>query len=237
MSIVAETATLAHGFTMADVERAARRATGASGTGATMMSSSDRFEAAWFGIIEYLYDNDEFEIEPTHQYLVGVGVGAVRNLAEKAYQHRGIDRHASEVRPSFAKFWVRPGGAHEDFTDRLVERLALPQILSLLTADEYEALSALAVYEKEEYAADAIRISTYLLRARIKRARAKITANWYAPDHPPTQKHDYLQACKHGHPREAGWVRGQRCRKCTRSGNSRSYYKHKRPSATGEDSD
>lgn len=219
MSMVAETATLAHGFTMADVEALTRTASWGSTRG-RMLDASDRWDYAWHAIVEHLYTTEQ---RPTNVELVRVGMNALQAVVAENLHHHGSNLHTFEVGPQFGKYWLPVAGTGEDFTDRLIERMALPQVLGQLTAGEYEAIAALAVHGSQPAAADALGITISAMSMRLRTARQRILTVWLEGETPPrVRKADLEKVCRNGHDRathsdkdeQGNW----RCRRCQRNG-------------------
>ncbi len=223
MSLVAETATLVHGFTMADLDRIARAASRLRHY-IRSVDENDRYECAWHAAAERLYSSVE---PPRYMDLVLAGLTAIQKEVGAHLRHHGIDRNTWEPAPRFTLYWDastvdRPGRWPEDFTDHVTERMALPQVLGLLTAMEYEAVSALAAHGSQVAAASAVGVSPHVFQQRIGRARRRIAEAWLAPDQPRQRR---ANACLSGHDRaehgfmdEHGrWV----CRTCKRNSHRR----------------
>ena len=83
---VAEVATVAWDYTMADLEAFARKA--ARLANAPVMSREDAADTAWHGIVEALYTATE---KPTPHQLIGAGVTIVQRERRDWYRHHGVD--------------------------------------------------------------------------------------------------------------------------------------------------
>lgn len=198
MSTVAETATLVHGFTMADVERAAHIA---ANQAVRLMPYWDRYDLAWSGVVEHLYSATE---APTRRELINHGLEAVNSETLSHLQQHGM-RSSSPREPNqrgahFDKYW-RKVSEVEDFTDKITERLALPQVLGQLTAIEYQVVAALAAHGNQADAIAALGISRAHFQRNLRSARATVTALWVAPETPrglgPGSQAKGL--CRYGH--------------------------------------
>lgn len=222
MTAVAETATLVHGYTMADVDRAAAKAA-ASNSSRSPLPWEDRYEAAWMGIVEALYSATAHVDFPA---LVLVGLKAVSDESHayrQAHGMAGASKRDGVPSVSFSKYWSTRG-SDRDFTDDIAERLAIPAVLSLLTADEYQAIAALAAHGTQERAARALGMHPLKLHARVKSARHRIIQAWLAPETPrdTSIRSRDSDTCRYGHSRaEHSFVRpndgGIRCRICERN--------------------
>lgn len=218
---VAETATLVHGFTMADLDKAAKKAA-ATNSSFSLLQWEDRYDAAWMAIVESLYAAIE---RPTFRELVLVGLKAV---SSENHAHRsthglgGAHRRDGDVSPSFKTYWTRRGDS--DFTDAIAERLALRTVLGLLDGRQYEVIVALAVHGTQEKAAQALGIHPLTVNRRVKAARRIMIDAWFAPETPPDTsiRSRDAETCRYGHSRaEHSFVRpndgGIRCRVCERN--------------------
>lgn len=227
MTAVAEVATLAWGYTLDDVNRLARQAASATRSRGGTAFGQDRYEEAWCGIVEKLYEATE---HPERRDLFVAGYEAVSaqwTQHMQSHQARWVNGEPI-TGPNFEKYW-RPitSASDDDFTDRVAERLALPQLLSLLTDLEYEALMAKSVHDKPEDAARALGIDRTTLYRRVKSAREKILTAWYAPETP--HEHKVGETCGSGHSRAEHGIQYVRkdgsltwhCRICKRNNKRR----------------
>ncbi|WP_300399880.1 hypothetical protein [Nocardioides sp.] len=198
MSIVAETATLAHGYTMAHIENIAWKAAHRE----RWLDPEEAHDAAWHAIVMRLYDGDE--APPTSLELYTTGLRATQIAVRQHNRAHGYGEELGGQRPSFGKYWLPVSGPKSDFTDSLCERMALPQVLSVLTPTEYEAIATLAVHETPAAAAAALRISTNTFYERVRRARLAARAAWFDLESPPDRsikRTDGTEQCRSGHPR------------------------------------
>jgi hypothetical protein len=224
---VAETATLAHGYTMAEIDRLSDVAVAMAGRmyRGTMLDATDRKEAAWFGIVDMLYSATSY---PDGYTLIQAGTAAIRTETNQAFRHGGVDKNSGADAANFAKYWLpvtRPSG---DFTDGIVERMALPPVLGVLTAPEYEAIAALATYGSQKAGAEALGIQAGAFSGRIQRARRRIVEVWLEHETPANtaRRSTSDEQCAYGHDRaehgykdpKKGWWR---CRVCVRNGQRR----------------
>lgn len=197
---VGEIATLAWGYTMADVDRLARRcASGTMSFGASMIPVVDRREDAWFGIVERLYSCMEHPAVPE---LLEAGRNAISRSLGAHEHHHGLKWTDAGYAPArnFTKYWNAAAGTHDDdFTDRVAERLALPQVLFLLTPREYEVLSVKAAAPDDATAIEVLGISRKNFYLHLRNARAKILEAWLAPETPLKKIAQGGDKCQSGH--------------------------------------
>lgn len=222
MSATSETATLVHGYTMAEVDRLADVACAMSArvNRGTMLDREDRKDAAWHAIVELLYSCAEY---PDGYTLIKAGSAAVNRETNDAYRHLGITRHHEDA-AKFTKYWLPVITPAADFAEHLVERLALPQVLGELTPLEYETLITLAAHGNQVDAAAALGIKPAAFSQRIQSARRRIVRVWLEHETPVgagPRRSTSAQECSAGHSREQhgyknskGWWR---CRVCVRN--------------------
>ncbi len=223
-TLVAQTAEVRWGYTMDDIDRLARRVYNRTRSN-YLFDQSDRYSAAWFGIVEHLFESVEL---PTPADLIQAGtrrVGDESRLNQSFYGYRA-DMPNKEA-PRFVTYWRR--GGQSDFTDRIAEREALPKVLAVLNTTLYEAIVTLAAFDNMSDAARALGISDKAFEHRIKRARAALISAWFAPEHPPVKGNGYGDTCRAGHSRAEHSYKNARganvCRECMRVARRRSYYK------------
>lgn len=231
---LAATATLTHGFTMADVEHASRVAVRMRRrlSWHIRLDDEDEEQAAWYGIVEYLYACGcgtgfcNRHDEPTFQDLLKAGTAEIGEAVKRHLSNHGLRTSGTELGPNYVKFWLPPRRAEhwsdDGFSDQICDRIALREALGALTVEEYEAVVALAVFDARKHAAEALGVTPRVFDRKIGNARARIKEVWTG-DVPaePTEP-----TCKRGHPRATegrrdpatgAWV----CRACRRAGDSR----------------
>lgn len=217
MSIVAETATLAHGLTMDVVQRLAGSAVRSARRYVSSMDSRDQYELAWMAIVELIYTRGD---KPTTLDMIDAGQKAIKNEYKRQLADHGVDKDTLGAKVNHGKYWASVAGPTPDFTEAIAERIALPQVLGALTADQYEALAAVAVYGNQRVAADALGISDALLKNRLNKARDRIIRLWMEGESPwVLRKVDFDKECKAGHQREGNTYINKKtghrmCRRC-----------------------
>lgn len=230
MSDVAEMATLIYGYTMADLDRAARAAVKRTEFWpyAKAISYDDRKEAAWHAIVVDLYTRTD--PPQTFHEVISPGAAAIR---QECYEYRKNNGRRSDtldgMAPNFKMYWLPPQRqkhwTDDGFSDRLCETMALKDALSVLTADQYEALATLAVFDNQfKPAAEALGIHYQAFQWRVYSGRAKIREVWFG-DEQPVQRGNKGTTCRSGHDRathgkftaDGRWV----CRVCKRNSDRR----------------
>lgn len=194
MTNIAETAELVWGYSMADIERIAWHAVGRhyySGS----MDNSDRFDCAWHEIVLKLYSSEE---APTsHELFRAAYAGLNREVSAHQRHHgRPMDDSCS---PSFNRYWLPVKYDRSDgFSERIVEAMSLRDALSVLTGDQYEALSTLAAFDNAaKPAAEALGLTYSTFIHRVHAGREKVTRVWFGDETPP--KRAVGRTCKAGH--------------------------------------
>lgn len=224
MTMVAETATLAWGYTMADVSRAARVAT-SKHFRSRSLDTTDREEAAWHGVVVELY-HDQRREAPTFYELLSAGMRALDREVAAHQQHHGWERNKSQPAPKFQRYWLPVRSSPDDgFSDRICETMALADVLGALTNEQYEAIATLAAFNNDVAgAAAALGLKYHCFYYRVLSGRRKITAAWYDDETPVTSR-PVGETCRVGHARadhgrqlpDGRW----QCRVCSRAANRR----------------
>lgn len=175
---------LAHGYTLGDIDAIAKSAAN-SALGKYASDWVDIHEASWFGVVECLYTEER----PTRQALHRAGQAAVNNLAADQMHHRGYFKYKTIGRaagmyssPAFVQFWTNP--RHGDVANAVVDRLAVYQILLLLSPGQQKVLTALAMHDDYRAAAASIGMSYATFKGQIKKARDRFFHWWHEGETP-----------------------------------------------------
>jgi len=165
------------------------------------MDASDRFEAAHFAVVEYLYTAQE-PVTSLDLFLAGVrGLNRLRqgDLRERGFASRGPVSRDPGAGPWSARsawrYWhqPQPTGPEEKATDRV----ALGQVMATLTRSQALALLALAGHDGDhQAAATALGVSGRVLERRLWRARAAFLAAWHEHEAPPRRWRRDQGACR-----------------------------------------
>lgn len=170
-----------HGYTMADLEKMTRAALVADRSMAADIS--DRRDAAWAAIAEHLC---AAETPPSRQELIRIGWQAIYREIRDGYRHYGYaDRrwdagHGSA--PRFAAYWYSP--VQQSHEERIVERIAVGQVLARLTPTYRDAVAALATADDYMKAAELLGINYKALISRISTARRTLLRLWHEGETP-----------------------------------------------------
>lgn len=182
---------LRFGYTVSDVDRFTRAAL-RSDTTTRGIDVDDRYEAAWFGVVEHLYSAEE---PPDGSDLLTAALDGLRALRNDDFHTRGRNKRASAWEPlagrapGFTRYWSAPrsGATEPAFVTTVTDRLALVQIFAQLTSEHREALLALAVYPDHRQAARALRICETAFCRRLTSARQAFTQLWHEHETAPAR--------------------------------------------------
>lgn len=173
------------GFTIHDIDRMARAACVADRSYSSDMTT--RYETAWSAIALALSEADE---PPARADLVRAGWQAIYREVRAVQDMHGVSREDRSGQigsaPRFAAYWRVVH--HEGADERIVEDIAVHQVLAVLSDPYRDAILALAVHDTYQAAADALGITYKALVARIGTARRRVRAAWFAPETAPAVK-------------------------------------------------
>lgn len=177
-------AVVAHGYTMRDLDRIAAAACTYDRSMAS--DATTRYDVAWSAIAEALCAAEE---PPEWHELLTVGWRAIyAEVREMRHLFGQRDRDGTNEVASaqrFRQYWTLPPERPEEGA---AERMAVPQILAVLSPAEREAVVALAVHDDYQAAADALGINYTAFTARMTTARRRFRTHWYAPETAPPVK-------------------------------------------------
>jgi DNA-directed RNA polymerase specialized sigma24 family protein len=226
---VSEIATVAHGYTMAEINRIARLAV-TKHRFSQSLNWDDRLASAWHGVVVELCSRRD---PPTFTELLHCGIDQIRIDQDRRAQFLGRPDADGQSSPNFIRYWgerpslLRPMSTKrttfdDGFSERLCENLSLKSVLSVLSGTQYEALVTLAAFDNDyRAAADSLGLTLTALRSRVDKGRAAVKQAWFDEETPPARRAGVT--CKSGHLR-AEWGRKKEsgsweCRKCTRISN------------------
>ncbi len=177
-----------HGYTLLDLEQMTRAAVIADRSMASNIE--DRKDTAWSAIAEHLCLSEE---PPTRQELIRIGWQAIYREARIAFRDRGRPDKAwssddYESRPRFAQYWrdMQVTPSHEG---RVVESIAVWQVLEPLTDTYRSAVVALATLDDYAKAADMLGINYKAFGMRIQTARKAVLSLWHEGETPYLSRH------------------------------------------------
>ncbi|MFF7411584.1 sigma-70 RNA polymerase sigma factor region 4 domain-containing protein [Streptomyces lydicus] len=217
---------VAHGYTMRDLDRAARAACTADRSLSSNVSL--RYDLAWSAIAEHLVTADQ---PPAWNELVRVGWQAIYQDVKAVRRLYGVDStgRSGEVAsaPRFVAYWTHM--PTDTAGEGLIERIAVHQVLATLPEHQRQAVVALATQDDYQKAADSLGLKYKTLTARIRHGRRAFRTLWFSPETaPPTKGTDRRVASRAGVPDHCPQgheftpentirrpsSRGRRCRTC-----------------------
>ncbi len=175
---------LRHGYTLADLHQMTAAALKADRSMA--MDYHDRRDIAWSAIVEALYAAPHW---PQRHTLIRAGWQAIYDEVRANRRHAGYrDREWDTgvgTAARFATYWAGLGGVTHSPEERIVERVALPAILDVLSPAEREALAALAARDgdRDRAAAD-LGITLAAFNRRLQVGRRRCLALWLEGETP-----------------------------------------------------
>jgi hypothetical protein len=174
---------LRHGYTLARLDQLTRLAVGRCGPMAS--DYCDRRDIAWSALAEALYSATT---PPTHHDLIRAGQRAVWDSVTANLRHDGYAGHqvgsGPGSSPSFQLFWMEHSAPTPSPERRIVERLALAQIMPLLTPRQRDVITALAAHGDYQLGADAIGLTRNAFVAIASDARSRFRAWWHEGEAP-----------------------------------------------------
>lgn len=227
MTTIAQTATLAHGYTMADIDRIAAVAVRKDWYSKGLMTHDERIECAWDAVVATLYAAEEW---PPFFQLLTAGVRALSSEAVATRKFYGMTKEG--LAPRHIAYWLPIHRTPTDgFSDHLVEKMALREVLGVLTDLQYEAIATLAAFDnRADLAADSLGVKRSTFQMRVHDARKRINAVWYDGETPPKGRAAHgADKCRAGHSRAEYGVQRQgkwTCRACNRTARRRKAAKH-----------
>lgn len=224
---IAYTATVVHDYSMAKIDELAHRAARKARSAAELLDHVEAREEAWNGIVDVLYSSPE---KPSEWSLVDAGARAIGERVRMDLRDQGRRQNKTaggyEDAPRFEAYWIHMVGARPDWTDSIVNRMALPEVLAVLTPAQYEAIIALAAHGKLRPAAESLGMEYAAVKHRVHAGRKRMLEVWFEHETPhTTSKADAGVACRYGHARnEHGFKNAAgvwACHRCLRAAGRR----------------
>lgn len=173
-----------HGYTMADLDRIAAAGI-ARNFGRYVGDIDERHDASRFAVVEHLYTADR---PPQRHELIHTAWLADSRYANESRSAHGIGRADRADGAAFAQYWShRAAGAPLD--ERVTERVAVHQILPMLTPSQQEAVRALADLGDYQAVQDALSLKQPTLNIRLRRARRTFEMLWHEGETPRRRVH------------------------------------------------
>ncbi|WP_435600792.1 helix-turn-helix domain-containing protein [Streptomyces sp. C10-9-1] len=184
---------VAHGWTMGEIEHMTRLVLRLN-RWHTAADGEEQYDAAWFGIVEYLLTADE---PPGRGDLFRAGVAASdARVRDNMRTHGYCTLRTGQRMPRFHAYW-HPANPRSP-EGSVVERLAVRQIWSLLRPGEQRVLSALAATGDYERAAALLGLTAGNFSNQISTGRRAFLAAWHEHEEPSrlwrTDRHIYSRS-------------------------------------------
>jgi DNA-binding CsgD family transcriptional regulator len=217
-------ALLVHGFTLGHVEWIARWAVGCHRNRGGYVQP-DAYDIAYGGVAEALYAAEQ---TPTLLDLIRAGVDTLKEEIRTDMKAHG--RHPSRpgVGPRYVAYWWGQRVTHFP-EDRIIDRIALVEILPLLTKRQCEAVVAFAATGSSDATAEALGISVKTARNHLVAARHTFRLWWHEHETPAAFR-GLAATCRNGHDRaeyEVIWAGRRFCRRCHQQTAKRGYWNSK----------
>jgi ribosomal protein L13E len=161
---------------MADLDRAAR-------VGVTLARSAHgthdvRYQAAWDGALDALLDVPDGAQPPTEKDLALTAARAVSSASAIERHHHGLTVRGAGA-PRHAVYWRDLTAPTPSPEARVVNRIAIAQILPRLTDLDRQAVAALAAADDYAAAAALLGITYNTFTVRISAARRRFLRLWH----------------------------------------------------------
>jgi hypothetical protein len=172
---------LAHGYTLADLERLARIAV-VRDYWHQGMHPTDRFDLSFFAMAEHLYTSEE---PPTDRELLQAAWAAVQRQVVSDRSAHGIsntDVYAEA--PNFWRYWWEQARHTPGPENHVVDRTALWQIFDTLAPRFKKTLLALATHNDHDKAAAALGVTRATYFCNLSDARRAFYRLWHEGEQP-----------------------------------------------------
>jgi hypothetical protein len=174
---------LAYGYTLAQVEHLAKAAVNMAGQYAS--DYLDRLDAAYGAIVIALYEAPHW---PTRYTLMEAGARAVHDLVRQTLHLRGyrdLSGYAGAgSSPRFATYWTGMPTVTPSPENRIVEHVAVGQIVPRLAPRERQAVTALAATGDYQAGADLLGMGYDQFVNAVNRARHRAWGLWHEHETP-----------------------------------------------------
>lgn len=175
--------TLRYGYTLDVIERLTNIAVNMAWPRA--MDYRDRYDAAWYAIVEVLYTAEE---SPSARDLKLAGANAVNRLAQDHARTRGLDGKnpdaGYEGMRGFRRYWLLDTLPTSSPENAVVDRLAVAQIWPLLSPTHQDVLLAMAVHADHVSAAEALGKTYATFTSHLRNARHSFRQLWHEHETP-----------------------------------------------------
>lgn len=168
-----------HGYSVADLDNLAGRVVRNNMTWWPAGDRGDQHAAAWEGITEHLR---AAAARPAEHELLEAGRRALARDVRDSMRHHGARRDGTNDGTNFTKYWMWQAMPPVDVA--VVDRVAVTQILAVLTPRQQAAVKALAACGDYRAAAELCGIRPQTFRALLGRARREFFRLWHEGETP-----------------------------------------------------
>lgn len=142
----------------------------------------DLYAAAWHGIVECLYSSD---VVPRRNELMEAGRRSLASDVKANMRHHGARRDGTHSGLKYAQYWEWHGRTVPSPESRIVDSLALHQILPTLTVGQRRAIEALAATGDYQQAARLLGIESGI-KSQLAKGRRRFRELWHEGETPST---------------------------------------------------
>jgi hypothetical protein len=173
-----------HGTVTAEELNALAARAARSAAGRLAFPAEERFEIAWEAIAERFCSS----ADPSRVELVRAGMDAIRGEYVALRHHHGIPKgftsRDNTRRERFVTYWHFHAGATQSHETKVIDTVALGQILRTLPAAQRDALVALARHGDITSAARSLGKSRATVKVQLRLGRKRFLALWHEHEKP-----------------------------------------------------
>jgi len=148
----------------------------------------DRQDIAYYNMIVKLYEvHDDGAPEPTSTWLYNWGRQAVSAAVEKELREHGYSVKRGAPMRGYFTWWMGPARTSDELEDRVIEPIAVRQIVAALPCRDRQTLQAVADYGHITAAAEVMGWPRGTAYERLAGARLRAKRLWSYPDPPARQ--------------------------------------------------
>lgn len=173
------TTALPHGYDLSDAERMAWRCAWQRPAG--MFRPAERMDLARHAIIVALHEAGQ---DPGLAALLSAGVNSISAAADREIREHGWSVKTGGPMRGFHAWWGGPRPTRDEMEDRIIDPIALRQILPLLHPSHRLALRLLAEHGNNRDAAEAAGWTVHTMKNYLSNGRREFADWWYWPDPP-----------------------------------------------------
>ncbi|MEU8892953.1 hypothetical protein [Streptomyces sp. NPDC048442] len=171
-----------HGYTLDDLHHLSRHVVH-SDSWHTAGDIEERYDAAWYALVEYLLAAAE---PPTRRDLFQAGRRGRDASIRQDQQAHGYNHHrpGNGTRPRFEQYWTTAAAHRPPPEERIIDQYALAQIWPRLTPRQQQALTALAATGDYRQSAVALGVAQSTFHVLLSTARKRFFALWHEGEQP-----------------------------------------------------